>query len=142
MSFAKMCGMTALLHHHPPSFMFWKKTSSTKCFQFLFCFSLTQILPRNVLVSSHMTFSFPTLFLCPSLKLSEAVQSASPTPSQLWRDAPLRYPLHPFPCSCNSFLSARRLSPCFILNSLLFPLFFIYSFYLPLGAFSGHVCPP
>ena len=28
-------------HHHPPSFMFWKKTSSTKSFQFLFCFSFT-----------------------------------------------------------------------------------------------------
>lgn len=65
-------------HHHPPSFMFWKKTSSSKCFQFLFCFSFTQILLRNVLISSTRTF----LFLCfVRLPFTKVIQSTPSTPS-------------------------------------------------------------
>lgn len=104
-------------HHHPPSFMFWKKTSSTKCFQFLFCFSFTQILLRNVLISSTRTF----WFLCfVRLPFTKVVQSSPPTPSP--RRSPLGYTAHCGSCLC-AFFSAQRLSSFSYWTCLCFPSF-------------------
>lgn len=134
MSLAKTCRMT--LHYITTTHLHLcsGKTTSTKCFQFLFCFSLIQILLRNVLISSTMTFLFLYFVRLP---FTEVVQSTPLTPSQLWIYDPLSYTPHPFSCFCGSFLGTQRLSPGFILNSLMFPLFLIYSFSLPLYVFSG-----
>lgn len=113
--------------------MIWKKTGSTKCFQFLFCFGLIQILPRNALTSSTMTFLF--LYFVP-LPFTAVVQPAPPSLPSLWIRVPLGSTPHPFSCLGGSLLSTQRLS-LVTLNLLMFPLFLIYSSYSPTSAFSG-----
>lgn len=86
MSLANVQDDSAFYHHHPPSFMLWKKTNPTKCFQFLLRLGPIHILHRNVLISSTMT---SLLFHFVPLLFTKIVQLAPPTPRQLWIYVPL-----------------------------------------------------
>lgn len=124
MSLAKTCWRTlydiTTTHLHLCS---GKKTSSTKCFQFLFCFSFTQIRLRNVLISSTRTFCFSALFVCPSLKLYNQA-----LPLQVQVEAPLLTPLTVAPAfvhssvprGCHLFhIELAYVSPLFVLQTSL-----------------------
>lgn len=126
MSFTNTCRMTlhciTTTHLH---FCSGKKQSLPNVFNFYFALVSYRYFPRMFLSHSPWLLSLPC-----SLPFTEIVQSATPTPSQLWIYVPLCSSPHHL-CFCGILLSAQSLSPCCKLNSLIFPLFLVCIFFLP-----------